>query len=297
MRSSKNPVDVSLIVPTYNRSELLEYTLNSCLHQDTSQLEFEVIVADDGSSDNTKEVVGKYAEQINVKYVFQEDKGYRPGAARNLGISVAEGEVCVMIDSGVILDPGCLAAHLEFHRAKGPKVAAIGYVYGFDQGVPDLLEKLRKAVIPMRPGESIRNLSKDKAFFDLRDHHYMHHRDKIEDLPAPWLYFWTCHVSVGRENLINVGMFDEQYNGRWGCEDNDLGFRLNQSGTKIHLLREAKSIHYPHYENWPEKQKQGYENCILFNNKFQTVETQLFLETYLNEIFTDINVMRIMERV
>jgi glycosyltransferase involved in cell wall biosynthesis len=296
MKSLKTP-DVSVIIPTYNRSELLDYSLNSLVLQEPGQTSFEVIVADDGSSDNTKEIVRSYAEKMDVKYVFQEDKGYRPASARNLGISIAQGDICVMIDSGVILDPSCLVEHVNFHRSKGTKVAAIGYVYGFDQGDDELLDKLKEIVIPMKPKESISNLSKDKAFKDARDYHYINYRDKIQELPAPWIYFWTCHLSVGRENLINVGMFDEQYNGRWGCEDNDLGFRLNQSGTGIHLLRSAKSIHYPHYEDFSEKKKQGYLNCLYFNDKFRTAETQLFLDTYMNDIFTDINIMRMLERV
>jgi len=288
MKESQDLYCVSVIVPTYNRSKLLDYTLNSLVLQSMPKSNFEVVVADDGSTDNTLEVVEKYRERLNLKYVFQEDKGYRPASARNAGIRAAEGKVVVMVDSGVILNTNCLEAHYDLHIEKGPKVVAIGYVYGFDQG-DGMMTVFKRLLIPEEPADSIKFISKDKMFYDVRDYHYTTYQDNIQDLPAPWYYFWTCHLSVSREQLLSVGLFDEQYDGKWGCEDNDLGLRLHMDGGKYFVLRKAQSIHYPHESNMKDKVEQGYQNCIYFHNKFPTAETKLFLETYRNEIFTDIN--------
>lgn len=292
MKESNDRYCVSVIVPTYNRSKLLDYTLNSLTLQSLPKSDFEVIVSDDGSSDNTLEIVEKYREKVNLKYVFQEDKGYRPASARNGGLRIAEGMVCVMIDSGVILNSNCLEEHYKHHVNKGPNVVAIGYVYGFDQGDGMTTTVFKKLIMPEDPAASIRFLSKDKIFYDVREAHYNTYQDNIHDLPAPWFYFWTCHLSVSRKQLLRVGFFDEQYDGRWGCEDNDLGFRLHQDGGRFYVLRSAESIHYPHETNLKEKLEEGYQNCIYFHNKFPTPETKLFLEHYKNEIFTDINALR-----
>jgi glycosyltransferase involved in cell wall biosynthesis len=261
---------------------------------------FEVIVSDDGSSDNTLEVVKKYEDKLNLKYLFQEDKGYRPASARNAGITESEGTVCLLVDCGVLLNVNCLDEHYRFHIEKGRNAIAIGYVYGFDQG-DGLFSNLKRLVVPDQPQESIRRISKDKLFYDVREYHYTTYEDRIHDLPAPWLYFWTCHVSIRKEDLLIVGLFDTIYDGRWGCEDNDLGFRLFLNGGQFYLLRDAESIHYPHDGDWVSKVEQGYQNCILFHNKFQTLETKVFLDTYKNEIFTDINAicmrMRLAEKV
>lgn len=291
MQESNDLYCVSVIVPTYNRSKLLDYTLNSLVLQSMSKSDFEVIVSDDGSTDNTLEVVKKYQEKLNLKYVFQEDKGYRPGSARNGGIRNSEGMVCVMVDSGVILNSNCLEEHYRLHVNKGPNAVAIGYVYGFDQG-DGMITVLKKLIIPEDPAASIRFLSKDRMFYDVRDNHYVTYQDNIHDLPAPWFYFWTCHLSASRKQLLSVGLFDEQYDGKWGCGDNDLGYRLQQDGGRFYVLRTAKSIHYPHDTDMKEKLEQGYQNCLYFHNKFQTPETALFLEHYKNEIFTDINAIR-----
>src|SRR6185369_15546211 len=111
MELQKPKYAVSVIVPTYNRSKLVSYTLLSLLKQNISKSRYEVIVADDGSTDNTRQVVKKFEGLMNVKYVYQEDLGYRPGSARNLGIRAAEGRICVMLDAGVLVNVDCLRQH------------------------------------------------------------------------------------------------------------------------------------------------------------------------------------------
>lgn len=274
---------LSVIIPTYNRSQLLAYTLDSLLIQNVHKDVFEVIVADDGSSDNTKEVVEKYRERLNIKYVYQEDKGYRPASARNLGIINAEGTICFFVDAGVILSEDCVNAHIAIHASHGPHLAAIGYVYGFDQSgkVP-----VKEMIKPQDPAQTIDILRSEGAGHDIRERHYRRCNDKIETLPAPWLLFWTCNVSASRKDLIGIGMFDEQYDGRWGCEDNDVGIRLWQKGVSIHLCRKAESIHYPHEKNMQQKLEDGYANCTYFHQKFQTPETKIFLENF-KQFITD----------
>jgi len=288
MEKSENKFEVSLIVPTYNRSNLLEYTFRTLLLQGLSREHFEVIIADDGSSDNTCEVINKYRDKLNVKYVFQEDRGYRPGSARNKAIRIAEGRLCLFMDAGILLNTDALERHIQFHREFGANVAALGYIYGFDhEGEAEV--KLKNMIDPDDPAGSIREIAKYEMYFDLREQHYTRYKDQIHSLPAPWIYFWTGHVSVKREHLFKVGLFDEQFDGRWGVEDNDLGFRLYQSGVNIHLLRGAQSIHYPHSSQKIEKEKQGLQNCQYFHNKFLTIETGIFLQHYGKDGHVDIN--------
>jgi len=288
MDNSKKTYDVSVIIPTYNRSKLLSYTLYSLVNQNLDKNRFEVIIGDDGSSDDTRDMVAAYAKLMNVKYTFQEDLGYRPASARNKAIRCAEGKVCVFVDSSVILAPDCLSEHIAFHaRQQSPK-AAIGYVYGFDhnEASEDLLIKL---VEPADPVASLKRLAQYEIFHDVREDHYIKHHNKIENLPAPWFYFWTCHLSVATKELLEVGLFDESYDGRWGVEDNDLGFRLHQNGVDICLLRSARAIHYPHGKDKAGKQEEGYENCVFFHKKFNTPETKLFLKHYRELSLVDIN--------
>jgi glycosyltransferase involved in cell wall biosynthesis len=94
METNLNKFEISVIIPTYNRSKLLCYTLNSLVKQSLPKDRYEVIICDDGSHDDTAQITEKYKSFLNIKYVFQEDKGYRPASARNNGIKLASGKVC-----------------------------------------------------------------------------------------------------------------------------------------------------------------------------------------------------------
>ena len=74
---------LSVVIPTYNRSALLAKLLRQLAEQRLPATEFEVIVADDGSSDDTKDVVTSFADRLRIRYHFQEDLGFRAAIARN----------------------------------------------------------------------------------------------------------------------------------------------------------------------------------------------------------------------
>jgi len=98
---------VSVIIPTYNRAWILKETIESVLNQDYKK--FEIIVVDDGSTDNTNEILGSY-ENINV--IQQEHKGV--SAARNVGVAVSNGSLIAFLDSDDLWLPGKLTAQVEF---------------------------------------------------------------------------------------------------------------------------------------------------------------------------------------
>ena len=86
----------SIIIPTYNRSKLLIDTVNSVLTQNYPH--FEVIIVDDGSTDNTKEVVhNKYADESRVRYFYKQNE--ERGAARNFGVKQTKGDYALFFDS------------------------------------------------------------------------------------------------------------------------------------------------------------------------------------------------------
>ena len=86
-------MDVSVIIPVYNNEEYLEKCLNSIINQ-TTDYKYEIIVINDGSTDNSLDILKKYKNKI--KLIDQENKG--PGAARNAGLLVAKGKYLMFID-------------------------------------------------------------------------------------------------------------------------------------------------------------------------------------------------------
>jgi glycosyltransferase involved in cell wall biosynthesis len=296
MIQCKNRYEVSVVIPTFNRREILSYTLLSLVKQDIDKDSFEVVIIDDGSTDGTGEMVETFQDRLNLSYHFLKDSGHTPATARNHGILNAEGRIIMLIDSGIILKSDCVSAHIDFYEKRPSGATVIGYVYGIFAPF-DVEKKMLKLIDIDDQAESFRRFSNDKTFMDYRDKHYPIYKDQLEDLPAPWFYYWSCHISANRRDLIDVGLFDENYNGRWGVEDNDLGFRLHQRGIRTYLLRNAQAIHYPHYRNWEDMTEQGTKNCIYFHNKFQTPETELFLRYYMHPDFLDINEMALNKQI
>jgi len=272
---------ISVIVPTYNRCQYLAYTLKSLASQGIDKSNFEVVIVDDGSSDSTFEMIKTFEKTINVKYVYQADEGFRSGSARNLGIRVAEGTICLFLDSGIIIKSDCLKQHLDFHQENNNEVAIIGYVYGYSA------KSEADFMIPIDPNDadgSIAKLVEMGKVWDIRENIYRKYNDKIENLTVPWTLFWSGHLSIRRKILFDVGFFDENYDGNWGCEDNDLGYRLHKAEREIVLCRKAVALHLPHELDLNVRIQEGSENCKYFNKKFPTPEIQLFCDYYAKEL-------------
>lgn len=93
------PLKVSIVIPAYNAAKWLTETLDSVLQQDYQQLE--IIVVNDGSTDNTESLVEKYLSDHRVRYIYQQNSGL-PGA-RNAGIQAATGDAIMFVDADDVL--------------------------------------------------------------------------------------------------------------------------------------------------------------------------------------------------
>lgn len=232
----------TVIIPTYNRLQELKLTLDSLVFQKCCY-PFEVIVADDGSSDNTKAVIDSYIGKLNIKYVFHEDKGFRAGVARNMGISLAKGEVCIFVDNGVVLHSKAIESHIKTHKKEVNPCLVIGYVHGFEVE-RDKVKELQEIVKNHNPDEAIEILRRI-GILDVREDYYQVLGEDLSKWLAPFSICWSCNISVTTDAVRQYGMFDENFVG-WGAEDLDIGMTMFRNNVKYILCRNASSIHYPH---------------------------------------------------
>ncbi len=270
----------SVIIPTYNRSKIVELTLASLVGQDIVIDNYEVIVIDDGSSDNTREVVESFKDKFNLIYYFQEDKGYRVALARNEGIRRASGEVLIFLDSGMVVGHSFVSAHYDAHYDKESRqisdigTAVIGYVYGYNHSntadtIPDYINF-------HDPDTTLRELAKTQYYIDIRLRVYKPVGDEIGRLPAPWTLFWTTNVSVGRKLMLDAGCFNEGYN-TWGMEDIECGYRLFRKGARFVMSRAACGVHYPHDRESYTNLMSNERNKRRFYQTYRTTETELYM--------------------
>ncbi|MCP4324231.1 MAG: glycosyltransferase [Psychromonas sp.] len=275
-------IEISVVIPTYNRSELLSHTLASLTEQTLSKNVFEVIIVDDGGSDNSQDVVNTFSKQLNVKYFWQEDKGFRAGKARNIGTAIAEGKYIVYLDTGVLLATTTLEEHLFRHKVSTHPITIIGYVYGFDLD-DDAIKKMSSVISPNSVDTILKELDKQEAY-DIRQKQYDDLGQNICDWPAPFDLFWTCHVSAERQELIKAGMFDECFTS-WGGEDIDLGVRLFLNNNMFIVDKSMCSFHWPHPKEVKDISESSSRAAELIHKKYNIWQTSYYkLENQINNL-------------
>jgi GT2 family glycosyltransferase len=234
---------LSVIVPTYNRSWLLRETLHQLTRQSLSVADFEVIVSDDGSSDDTAEVVAEFANRLRIRYHFQQDLGFRAAAARNAGARMATAPILVFLDTGAMAGADFLQAHLAEHAGSDRPRAVVGYAYGYNPGNP--LHAIGDLLGKYRPEQIRQHFLTDPAFSDVRHQYFEQCGFDLDRRATPWNLLFTLNCSFRAEDFWAVGGFDETFHG-WGGEDLELGFRLFEHGLSFRISRDAWVIESPH---------------------------------------------------
>ncbi|MBN1230667.1 MAG: glycosyltransferase family 2 protein [Anaerolineales bacterium] len=125
---------VSVVIPTYNRADLILETLDSVFRQ--SYRDYEIVVVDDGSTDDLKSVLQPYIQNGRIKYVYQENAGLP--AARNTGIRHSKGEWIAFLDSDDLFTPDKLKRQIEYLDAHPEAVFLHSFFSKFDNQGNDL---------------------------------------------------------------------------------------------------------------------------------------------------------------
>jgi glycosyltransferase involved in cell wall biosynthesis len=241
MRGPDKRPEISVIVPTYNQSGLLRATLRQLTRQTLAADSFEVIVADDGSRDDTADVVKEFGERLRIGYHHQDDLGFRLAGVRNAGARLANGRILCFLDTGAIPGPGFLREHLAGH-AGGERRVLLGYAYGYNPDAPPW--SIAGMLDAMHPEDAVARIGDDPSFRDVRYKALEACDFDPERRAIPWSLCFTLNCSVAAEHFRAVGGFDEDFTG-WGGEDLEFAHRLHRHGLAFHFSRAAWVIEHP----------------------------------------------------
>jgi glycosyltransferase involved in cell wall biosynthesis len=285
MSESADTPKASVIIPTYNRRDELSKTLETLTEQDIDPGAFEVIVADDGSSDDSEDVVRSLAGRLRLKYVFQEDEGFRPGAARNSGARLASAPLLIFLDSGTLAGPGLVSGHLAIHAGSEDRCAVMGYCYGYntfreEQWEPD-------SFYTLRPAEVVRRYGDNPLFADMRSLDFARGGSDPMKWPVPWMYFFSGNCSMPAADFWAVGGFDEMFRS-WGVEDLELGYRLFHNGSTMALSRDAWAMELPKQRPVKRLIYSLMRNGRMFLAKHPEPYVEILADAYLSARFATI---------
>ena len=211
-------MEVTVIIPTRNRRDIVGETLDR-LEAQANDVEFEVIVVDDGSTDGALAMLETRAARSPFPLTVIEQQGLGPAAARNRALAVARAPVCLFIDDDTWPRPELVARHADFHRGRPEQEAA-------------LLGHVGLAAEPP-PTPFMRWLA------DL----HLGYAGIEDPEDAGGRHFFSGNVSAKTEFVRGAGGFDENFTSA-AHEDIDLGLRLEQRGMRLAYDRHAVVEHH-----------------------------------------------------
>ncbi|MCQ8128204.1 glycosyltransferase [Methylomonas rivi] len=274
------PSLISVIVTTYNWPEALAACLASLLAQQDGN--FEVIIADDGSSAPTQQLIAGIQQRshIPIRHVRHEDKGFRAGTIRNKAAALSKGDYLLFMDGDCVALPSFISRHRDLaetgyfvpgnrvlvaeaytHQVLDRHIALHSGSLGFFLGL--WLHRRINRVLPL-------------VRLPFRHWRYRH--------PELWQKAMTCNLAIWKTDFMAVNGFDEVFEG-WGYEDSDLVIRLIHSGVRRKEGRFAVPVfHLWHPHNDRSRHDRNYQRLMDRLNQKSLIRAQAGVDQYTTQI-------------
>jgi glycosyltransferase involved in cell wall biosynthesis len=210
--ASSRVSDISVIVPVFNDLPMLARCLTAVFASRCRPRE--VIVVDDGSSENVREV----ADRFDVRLIRTSAGPRGPAHARNMGAAEAAGDILLFVDADVLIQPDTIEKFADLFAARSEVAAAFGS-YDDEPATPDFVSQFKNLM-----------------------HHFVHQQAKGDAET-----FWSGCGAVRRARFLAAGGFDDKRYAKPSIEDIELGYRLRAAGHRIVL---DKSIQVKHLKRW-----------------------------------------------
>lgn len=206
----------SVIIPTYNRRDLVARTITALFEQTFPAAEYEIIVVVDGSTDGTSAVLRVLEAPCRLRVIEQENRG--PAGARNSGLSAAEGEVVIFLDDDMLCNPNLVSEHIAAHTCEEPLIGFGAIFLSADSPTGLAAECFKREI----------------AAYYLENQY----GPGASDEKPPCVF---SNTSVPRRSLLQAGGFDERFRMR---EDADLTVRLFAAGLRASYIKTAVAQQY-----------------------------------------------------
>ncbi|WP_127530127.1 glycosyltransferase family 2 protein [Paenibacillus kobensis] len=230
----------TVVIPTFQRTELLANTLAYLNKQDRYTDDLEVIVVDDGSNDGgrTRDMVSQFQARYDLKYIYLERiPDASASRTRNAGLDIARGDIVVFMDDDILVRENFLTEHARYHD-QYDSLLTLGHRRNLNEAITNRIN-----------GQTFtRQELTEESFPETRMHILQLQSFNLNSCKDAWIHAYSFTMSVKRKNLQRNGIcFDEAYQ-LWGSEDVDFGYQLYVNGMKVVLNPEIEVYHQYHGE-------------------------------------------------
>lgn len=279
--------DFSVVIPFYNKRFELNLVLKGLSCQDYDKGKFEVVIVDDGSENSINDLLEKYANYLNIKYIYLEHTGNR-GRNRNKGAKESNGKKIIFLDGDIIPESNLISA---FYKATkdNPRLVSVGF-----------RRLLREVDISLLTEEAVENncesLLKLPYNSDSRHLNVDYEKSTGNKIVGGWQYLYTNCVCIPKNEFEAIGGFDEVFSENWGAEDVELGFRLFQNGCIIEMNEAANGIHIFHTEDGFKRFESMMKNYDIFLRMHKHWTVELFTKEYETQAIEIIGMQKLIKK-
>ena len=236
---------VSIVIPVYNRKEKLAKTIAALTHQTYPHHLIEIVIADDGSSDNPEELCERFRRYFSIKYISQEDKGYRLSEIRNKGIKASSHEQIIILDCDMLPLPKLVENYMKYAHISSSIVLIGGrrYVNTDEVSFEEIIEDI-SCVSTLPSLDTGTGKPPEKDLPPSEDWRYKIYRstNNLKNSKYPFRAFCGGNVCFHNSLIKTVGGFDEDFTA-WGAEDTEFGFRVYNHGFWFIPVDGAEALH------------------------------------------------------
>lgn len=230
----------SIVIPTYNSKRSLRNTLESLNYQSGYKSgDYEVVVADDGSTDDTYDFIKSTPENYQLRYVYLERTAQScRSRTRNEGRKAAQGEIIAYMDSDMIVKSNFLSEVDRYFR-HDDRFVLLGTRLMIDDPV---------CFDEIKTGKVFEQYQFNPQNFDILEYrHYLFEKYSYNatKILFPWMQVYSCNIIVAKKWLDQTGGFDENLK-KWGMEDVEFGYSLYKLGLRIAVNARLEAIHQNH---------------------------------------------------
>lgn len=267
---------ISVIIPTYNNVQFLSNVLWHLINQDTQKEDYEIIIADDGSEDQSSEIIyslfENYKNKVNIRFIYWskkhplrgEQQFFRSGLARNLASRYSASSNLLFLDSDMLVPPNFISTCLDSLETHD--------IIQFQRF--HINQELSKS----NPHYKSVDIQKDTYIEEANYWSELFFCKNWSDLPNYWKYTCTYTLGISKEKFLAMGLFKKYYIS-YGFEDTDIGYEAFKRNYKFNLIK-IPLLHLTSYD------LMQYNNSSSKRFKLLSITAELFYLQHMDkEIF------------